>query len=234
MAADGASTDRTATVRPRILVFFDYACQFCYLDWPRLVRLREAHDADLFLIPFELRPQLSEAGISVDELGGHHSERVVEHMKRMAAEGGLRLSFPSFVPNTHLALALGEYARDIDEPTHERVHEAIFSAYNADERDIGSLDVVRGIAASQGLNVDEVTAALAEGRYDERLHQFYHFALSVGVSATPAAVICNELLLGTRPYEVLEESMRRCLVTEADLEARPDAGQDPLEETVVS
>lgn len=216
-----ARTDVPA-VRPRVLVFFDYACQFCYLDWPRFVRLRKAHDADLFLIPFELRPQLPPEGTTIDAIGGHHSDHVVEHMKRMAAEGGLRLAFPAFVPNTHLALALGEYARDVDEPTHERVHEAIFSAYSADELDIGRLDVVLDIAKAQGLDVEDVSAALAQGRYDERLHQFYHFALDLGVSATPAAVICNELLIGTRPYQVLEESVRRCVVTKEQLEGETD------------
>lgn len=222
MPADEVAQAPSPAMRPRILVFFDYACQFCYLDWPRLSRLRDEHDADLYLIPFELRPQLPPEGVSVAQAGGHHSEHVVEHMKRMATEGNLRLAFPEFVPNTHLALSLGEYARDIDSPTHERVHAALFSAYNADERDIGDLGVVVDVADSQGLDVADVAQALAEDRYGERIHQFYHFAMSVGVTATPSAVICNELFIGTRPYQVLEESLRRCLVSADDLESRPE------------
>lgn len=229
-----SAPDVAPPVRPRILVFFDYACQFCYLDRPRFLRLREEHDADLFLIPFELRPQLPPEGTTIDAVGGHHSDHVVEHMKRMAQEGGLELAFPSFVPNTHIALALGEYARDIDEHTHERVHAAVFAAYNADELDIGRLDVVLDVAKAQGLDAEDVSAALSQGRYDERLHQFYHFALELGVSATPAAVICNELFIGTRPYQVLEESVRRCMITKEQLERAGDPGAGEADEGVVS
>jgi predicted DsbA family dithiol-disulfide isomerase len=210
-------------VVPRVLVFFDYACQFCYLDWPRFKRLRAEQDADLFLVPYELRPALPPEGIDVSELGGAHSEHVVEHMERMAREGGLGLTFPQLVPNTHLALALGEYARDTGPETHEAVHEAIFAAYNAAGRDIGDRAVLLQIAGEQGLDTDDVAEALLDGRYDERLHQFYHLALSMGISATPSALVCNELLIGSRPYKVLEESLGRCLVTAESLEGAPPA-----------
>ncbi len=199
-------------VTPRVLVFFDYACQFCYLDWPRFKRLRAEHEADLFLIPFELRPTLGPEGVPVSEIGPGHSDKVLEHMHRMASEGGLTLVHPELVPSTHLALALGEFARDIGEEVHEAVHEAIFSAYSGRGEDIGDRDVLLGIAEGQGLDPAEVAAAFDEGRYDDRLHQFYHVALGLGISATPSALICNELLIGSRPYGVLAESLEHCIV----------------------
>ena len=83
----------------------------------------------------------------------------------------------------------------------------------------------------------EVAEAFADGRYDERLHQFRHLALELGISATPSALICNELLIGTRPYEVLEASMERCLVNALNIadvvEAGPadgDAGESEVTE----
>lgn len=208
----------TAVITPRVLVFFDYACQFCYLDWPRFKRLRAEHDADLFLVPYELRPAMPAEGVSIDEFGGHHSERVQEHMLKMAAEGGLPFVFPTFVPNTHYALALGEYARDVGPEAHEAVHEAIFEAYSGHGRDIGKASVILDIAETHALDRDDVEAALLEGRYDERIHQFLHLALAFGVTATPSALICNELFIGSRPYRVLEESLERCLVTPETIE----------------
>jgi len=74
-----------------------------------------------------------------------------------------------------------------------------------------------GIAADHAFDTADVAAAFAEGRYDERLHQFYHLALAMGVSATPSALICNELLIGSRPYQVLADSLERCLVTEHNI-----------------
>lgn len=206
-----------AQVTPRILVFFDYACQFCYLDWPRFKRLRAEHGADLFLVPYELRPTMPAEGVGIDQLGGHHSERVEEHMRLMAAEGKLDLVFPDFVPNTHFALALGEYARALGPEAHEAVHEAIFEAYSGRGEDIGREEVLLRIAEEHAMDPDDVALAFVEGRYDDRLHQFTHLALAFGVTATPAALICNELLIGTRPYRVLEESLERCLVTETNI-----------------
>jgi predicted DsbA family dithiol-disulfide isomerase len=205
-----------ALVRPRVLVFFDYACPFCYLDWPRFTRLREEHDIELMLVPLELRPDLDLSGVSMDELGAGHSEHVEEHMQRMAADAGLPLAFPDTMPNTHAALAVGEYARDVDPETHERLHEAILESYNGHAVDIGRLDLLLDVAASAGLDVVDVRRAIEEGRFDERLHEFRRFAQSLGVTATPSALMCNEILIGSRPYEVLLDALSRCLVSEVD------------------
>ncbi len=203
---------------PRVLVFFDYACQFCYLDWPRFKRLRTERGADLFLIPYELHPHMSEEGVAVTTIGTH-SPRVVEHMRKMAAEASLPLVFPEFVPETHLALALGEYARDLGPEAHEAVHEAIFEAYSGRGENIGDIDVLVHIAEDHALDPQDVRRALETGDYDDRLHDFLHLALSMGVSATPSALICNELFIGTRPYRILEESLERCLVTPDKIES---------------
>lgn len=232
----GTGTSASPPVTPRILVFFDYACQFCYLDWPRLKRLRDEHGAELFLVPFELRPHLAPEGVPVESLGGSHSERVRDHMRRLAAEGGLELSFPDFVPNTHLALVLGEYGRDLGPESHERVHEALFAAYSGRSADIGRRDVLMDIAGELGLDPGEAAAALEEGRYEERIHQFSHLALALGVSATPAALICNELLIGSRPYRVLADALERCLIDTKSIETyeRGDSERHPGESGAVS
>ncbi|PKQ16341.1 MAG: hypothetical protein CVT67_05165 [Actinobacteria bacterium HGW-Actinobacteria-7] len=212
---------------PRVLVFFDYACQFCYLDWPRFKRLRQDHEADLVLVPFELRPQLPGEGVPVSELGTPHSEHVEQHIRRMAKEAGQDLVIPDFVPNTHYALGLGEYARDQGNRIHEAVHEAIFSAYSGKGLDIGREDVLLDIASAAGLDREEAAKVFAEGRYDDRLHQFYHLAVSLGITATPSALVCNELLIGSRPYEVLEDALERCLVTEHNIAAHLAETVDP-------
>lgn len=215
-----------AVITPRVLVFFDYACQFCYLDWPRFKRLRAEHGADLFLVPYELRPALPAEGVSLDELGAGHSERVQDHMYKMAREADLPLVVPHFVPNTHYALALGEYARDVGPEAHEAIHESIFEAYSGRGEDIGSLAAVLDIAETHAFDRGDVETALLEGHFDERLHQFLHLGMAFGVTATPSALICNELFIGSRPYRVLEESLERCLVTPETIEAHHEHDAD--------
>ncbi len=219
-------TDEAAVpeVRPRILVFFDYVCPLCYLEWPRLKRLREEHDVELFLVPFELRPQLSAEGASIEDIGAGHSEHVEEYMRRLAAEGGLEIDFPGFMPNSHRALVVGEYARDLGPEIHERVHEAIFSAFNGRGEDIGREDTLLRVAGECGLDRTAVAEALASGGYEERLHRFTHLGIDMGVTATPAALVCNQLMIGSRPYEVVERALAECL---ADIEGAAGVDANP-------
>jgi len=204
-------------VVPRVLVFFDYACPFCHLDWPRFKRLRSEHGAELVLVPYELRPTLPAQGVDIEQIGAQHSERVENYMRKMAEEGGLRVAFPGFMPNSHSALALGEFARDVGPEAHEAIHEALMDAYNGRAMDIGDESLLLDIAETHALDREEVAEAFVQGTYDERLHQFYHLGLSMGVTATPSALICNELMIGTRPYQLLEESLQRCLVDEHNI-----------------
>lgn len=213
--------------KPKILVFFDFACQFCYLDWPRFKRLRDMHDVELVLVPYELRPRMPPDGLLVSDAGGAHSPRVEEYMRRMAEEASRPLVFPDFVPNTHMALRLGEYARDLGAETHEAVHEAIFAAYSGNGEDIGRVEVLVGIAESLGLDSGDARSAIEGDGYDSRLHQFYHFAMAIGVSATPAALICNELFIGSRPLGVLQQSLERCLVNAEKIESGDASVDDP-------
>ena len=153
LPADGDSPHEATAIVPRVLVFFDYACQFCYLDWPRFKRLRAEHGAELFLVPFELRPGMPVEGVSVSETGAGHSERVEEYMRRMAREAGIGL----VLPDVRAQHAPGAGARRVrprcGTEVHEKVHEAIFSAYSASAQDIGSEEVLLRIAEEHGLDV---------------------------------------------------------------------------------
>ncbi|MDZ4064255.1 MAG: hypothetical protein U1E22_06245, partial [Coriobacteriia bacterium] len=59
----------------------------------------------------------------------------------------------------------------------------------------------------------DVDTAWDTGTYDGRLHKFRQMAISLGLDSTPAALICNELLVGSRPYRVLADALERCMVT---------------------
>ncbi|HET6497779.1 MAG TPA: DsbA family protein [Coriobacteriia bacterium] len=232
--------------RPRVLVFFDYACPFCYVDQHRFDALQREPglEFDVFLVPFELRPGMPEDGIDLAEVEAGHSQRVDEYLRRTAEKEGFPFVQPPFVPSTHRALVLGEVARDQGDDLHRKVHAAIFSAYFADGLDIGSVDVLRQIATATGIELSALEDAWSDETYDERLHQFRHVALHLGLDATPAALICNELLIGSRPAGVLRDALTRCdahLEAEregaagaADGHARADDADDPERRTAAA
>lgn len=215
---DGARDNVTgasapASVRPRVLLWFDYACPFCYVDWFRFERLAREHDVEIVLVPYELRPSAPPEGISAKEQGLAHSEHVAAYIAKVAAEEGIVLHDGDLLPNTHLALIAGEVARDEGPQTHRRMHVALFAALYGDDLDIGSRDVLLSVADGAGLDRAKVTAAWSDERYEQRLHAFRHLAMAMGVDATPAALICNELLIGTRPAAVIAAAIERCIVS---------------------
>lgn len=216
MRDSGAEASGTAgeSLLPRVMVFFDYTCPFCYVDQSRLDRLAAEREFEMILVPFELRPEMPDAGIPESELEATGaSEKVHEHLLRVAEQEGIPFVLPPFLPKTHLALTLAELARDRGHELHAVMHRAIFDAHFGRGLDIGSREVLMPIALEHGLVPEDVTAAWDDDVYAERLHQFRHVALNLGIDATPAAVICNELIIGSRPYEVLRDALDRCLVT---------------------
>ncbi len=204
--------DDGAPEHPRVLIFFDYACPFCYVDQHRFDTLESDPDLvfDVVLVPFELRPDMPGEGMDLSEIGTGHSDRVDDYLERTAAKEGFPFSQPKVLPNTHKALVLGEVARDLGDATHRVVHGAIFEAYFGRGHDIGSRDVLLEIAEEVGIEPRELENAWEQGTHDERLHQFRHVALHLGLDATPAALICNELFIGSRPAGVLREALERC------------------------
>lgn len=203
----------SAPVTPRVLLFFDYACPFCYIDMHRFERLGEDYPIELVLVPFELRPGMPLEGFSATEQGLRHSENVEAYMLRVAREEGLAMVLPDLVPNTHRAMVVGEIARDEGPDMHWRVHKAIFSAHYGEGRDIGSKEVLLDLADESGLDTAKVAEAWLGDTYEERLHAYRHLALHIGIDATPAALVCNELIIGSRPYKVLQGAIDRCLLT---------------------
>ncbi len=210
-----------AAAPPRVTAFFDFACPLCYVDRPRFLRLRVEHGIVLDFIPFELRPDMP-ARMSHEALGAGHSERVEAYLEKVAAEEGLPLAHPDFVPNTHYALALAELARDAGPEYYEALHGAIFRAYLGEGRDISDRAVLAEIAHDEGFDPQQAARVWDERLYDGRLTALRAYALQIGVTATPSAIVCGQLLIGSRPYGVLEQALGACF---GEAPAEPPDGE---------
>ncbi len=125
---------------------------------------------------------------------------------------------PSIVGQTRDAMALAELGRDKGEEVFWPLHLDIFREYFVHGRDIGDREVLAAVGEKHGFDRGEMDEVWDTGRYDERLHQFRHLALHLGIRETPSALICNELLIGSRPYAVIREAVQRCLVRPETIE----------------
>jgi predicted DsbA family dithiol-disulfide isomerase len=171
-------------------------------------------------VPFELRESIPDGGWSAIERGLRHSDHLEEFIVRQAREAGLPMldPLPDDLPNTHRAIVMSEVARDDGAETYRRIHDGVFRAYYGEGLDIAKPEVLLDVARAGGLDVERVRRAWGTEKYEQRVHAMRHLALSLGISSTPASLICNELLIGSRPYRLLSESIERCLLTRMSVE----------------
>jgi predicted DsbA family dithiol-disulfide isomerase len=115
---------------------------------------------------------------------------------------------PDIVPNSRMALELTELARD--HGLHETVHTRLMEAYWSEAANIGDEDTLLDLVAGAGVPRDEAVAALAEGRYRDRIQQSTREAHLLGINAIPAFVLDKRMLLvGAYPHDVFERAFEQ-------------------------
>ena len=78
---------------------------------------------------------------------------------------------------------------------------ALYRAYFADNINIASPDVLLPIAATLGLDVEDLRTALDERRYRGRVLEQFEEAHNMGVTAVPTFVAGGYALVGAHPLE---------------------------------
>ena len=83
----------------------------------------------------------------------------------------------------------------------EDFRRAVYRAYFADLLNIGSTDVLAGIAETVGLNPAGLRDALTDGRYRDEVTRQFEYARENGITGVPAYVAGQYLMVGAQPYD---------------------------------
>ena len=135
-------------------------------------------------------------------------------MRRIAAmfaESGLVYApHPERVPNTQLALELGEVARAAG--LHPAYHEAVMRAMWEESLDVADPSVLREVALGVGLDGGAIDEAIATRSHRRIVEESTREAHAMGITAVPAFVLQERyLVLGAQPHAVLEEAVAQAL-----------------------
>ncbi len=203
----------------RIDVFTDLVCPWCWLGKRRLdaaLAARPGLAAEVHYWPFELAPQMPEGGLPREEylaakLGGLEALR--EGQARLgelgAAEGlAFRFDLARVSPNTRAAHALSRIAAEAGRQA--QVQEALFAAFFAEGRDIGSVDTLAAVAESAGLDASVVRVRL-ESREDwPAIEAIEREGAALGIHGVPFFVFDRQAALsGAQPSAALLEVIDR-------------------------
>jgi predicted DsbA family dithiol-disulfide isomerase len=131
----------------------------------------------------------------------------------MIEAAGFRFAPPEdIVPSSQKALQVSELARD--RGLHDQVHSRVMRAYWSEGVDIGDEQGLLDAVAEAGLDRAEAAAALADGRYAERVRASTREANLVGINAVPAFVLNGRLLvLGAQSESFFEQAVEQLIAT---------------------
>ncbi len=217
--------DRKGEQRVRITVFSDYVCPFCYLEEPDLARVREEYGdrVEVDWRAYELRPD----PVPTLDPDGEYLHRVWNaSVYPMARSMGMTLRLPPVQPRSRKALEAAEFARD--NGRYDTMHTALFKAFFEDGRDLANPEVLLDVAASVGLEREDLRTALEENRYTEKVLSDEKLAARLGVGSVPTMLVAPadallenaEAITGAQPYggrieSAVERALKRSSATKA-------------------
>jgi predicted DsbA family dithiol-disulfide isomerase len=189
------------------LLWRDYLCPWCWLGRDRSAVFRRL-GVDVIDLPYELHPEIPAEGRAVRP--GSRLSLVFGRIGDECRRAGVAFRAPTHSPNTHRALETAEIVRRTHPEVFPAVDEAFFRAHWVDGLDLGDASVLDRLAADAGAPMDEIAGRRAEGDGARALAESMAQAREHGVTATPAWLVDDALVIpGVQPVETLERWLGR-------------------------
>lgn len=159
-----------------ITLFSDFVCPYSYITESALRKMLDG-DHLLEYRAFELFPEGS--GSLADWL----SEEEWERIERLAAFEGVPLTRPAFLPRTTKAHEASRFARS--RGVEEALRQAIFAGYWQEQRDIGRIDVLQGMAEEVGIDPEDLKIALDIDQFADEVVSEREIVRRLRIPGTP-------------------------------------------------
>ncbi len=210
VSADDRATSSAAL---HVDVIADLVCPFCFIGKHRLDTALKAVQGpiDVSWYPFQLNPEIPEAGQSFDEYVQRRFgspeiiEPVLQYLTAAGKDAGIEFRFDLLrhVPNTvqlHQLLQLADM-RGLDQSA---LAEDLLSAFFENGRNIGDRDEVIDIVADLGLSADDVAAAADSERLRHIVLSRESQARGSGLIGVPGYLMNRRLLVvGAQSTDVM-------------------------------
>ncbi|MDB5558702.1 MAG: DsbA family oxidoreductase [Enterovirga sp.] len=183
---------------PKLFVFSDVICPWCYLGKRRLEQaldtLALSDTVSVQWLPFELNPDMPPEGMPRAEyrarkFGAARATELDAHMEALGQEEGVAFAFDRMerTPSTRRAHMLIAHAGR--RGRGEAVVEALFRTYFEEGRDVGDVAVLREIARAGGLDETEAMAALESPELEAEVVALERRAAEIGIGGVPFFVL---------------------------------------------
>jgi len=202
----------------------DVTCPWCAIGLfsleQALARHGSAVDARIVIHPFELNPDMPQAGKDIVEYLGKKYGRTPEQIadtQAMIRERGAAVGFEFGsrvrVYNTFDAHRLLHWARIEGKQLPLKV--ALLRAYHTNGKDPSDHRVLIDMAQSVGLDAAQARDVLESGKFADEVRAEEHEYQAMGIQSVPAIIFNRRYLLsGGQPVDVFEQAIAQ-IVAEA-------------------
>lgn len=137
---------------------------------------------------FELRP---EPVPTLDPDGDYLVSAWQNHVYPLAAKMNMPLKRPPIQPRSRLAHEAAKWADS--QGRFGEYHLALFQAFFEHGKDIGDIEILKGLAADLKLDMESLHTALENGEYTEMVLDDQNESVQAGVRAVPAFVVIGKV-----------------------------------------
>lgn len=205
----------------QIDVASDVICPWCFLGKRRLdkaIALVPDVDVEVIFRPFFLDPSIPLEGMDrhqymADKFGEEALKTIHDPLIAAGKEDGVPYAFDKITrtPNTLNAHRLLRWA--LLAGKQRDIAEALFMAYWAEGRDVGSFAVLAGIAAAHGMDGDAVMTDLQSDKDVAAVINEVKAAQRMGITGVPTFILGRKYgVVGAQSADVIAEAIRKVAV----------------------
>ncbi|KAA0997353.1 2-hydroxychromene-2-carboxylate isomerase [Paraburkholderia panacisoli] len=208
MTGTASSTANTFASLPEIEFWFDFGSNYSYLSVMRIDAQAEAHGVRILWRPFLLGPVFRDLGFdnSPFVLQEKKGAYVWRDMERQCRKYGLALTRPTVFPRAAL-LAMRVALLGADQPWMAPYCRKIMQLNFADDRDIGSAEVVKEALDELGLSAQQIIADAQNEANKLRLREQTSMAAGKGIFGAPTFFVGGEMFWGN---DRLDDALEYC------------------------
>lgn len=192
----------------KVKVYSDYICPYCYLAKDQFMKSIQGRDVEVEWLPYELRqkPEAPLDPIHDPDMLAAWDLHIIPRME--AWDITMKLPAMSPHPYTDLAHEGYFYAKDFNK-AHE-YHDKVFNAFFQEEKNIGEIQVLAGIAEEIGLDKEAFTRALEAGIYRKEEKSAMRYANEeIMINVVPTFIIGDRKIEGAASKEMFDEEFER-------------------------
>jgi predicted DsbA family dithiol-disulfide isomerase len=171
-------------------------------------KLNKEFDLKVEWLGFEIHPETPPEGLPLATMFPRaDAEGIARRLNSMGEPYGITFRKVEHIANSRLSLEAGEFAKQ--QGRFDQFHHAVFEAYFSQGKDIGSLDILKEIGRSAGLDTEGLGKALRTGTYRQTLESVKKEASRRTIIAAPTFIINDQdRIVGAQPIEAFQEKLR--------------------------